>query len=109
MTSIFQEAHEQALFHAGIVNVEETMKWHGKMDCCGFANVVIYLDGRSKNCREILKLDGWSKGWYPKQLIGSINITRTQNLTHKENVCRAYAETFTELTGIPASVTSRMD
>lgn len=105
-------AYKHALISAKIVFTEQKILWANRWDACGFVYIYIGVDGRSK-LSKVLKNSGlWEKDYRPGRLMLSAHVPEgeyVQEITMKENACKAYCETFNEITGLSSYMSSRLD
>jgi len=99
------EAAKQAAYRA----TQDFLSVNGDRDCCGFAWVTVYTDGRSKVGRALMKA-GFKKT-YGQSGIQMWNPSGhlTQALTAKEVGAEAMARVLRERLGVEAYAGSRMD
>jgi hypothetical protein len=82
---------------------------HGDRDCCGFAWLTVYTDGRSRVGRALIKA-GFKKTYgQPGIQVWNPSGHRTQALTAKEVGAEAMARVLREQLGVEAYAGSRMD
>ena len=82
---------------------------NGDRDCCGFAWVTVYTDGRSKMGRSLMKAGFKKEYGQPGLQMWNPSGHRTQALTAKEVGAEAAARVLRERLGVEAYSNSRMD
>lgn len=98
-------AAKQAAFCA----TQDFLSVNGDRDCCGFAWVTVYTDGRSKMGRSLMKA-GFKKVYgQPGLQMWNPSAHGTQALTAKEVGAEAAARVLRERLGVEAYSNSRMD
>jgi hypothetical protein len=99
------EAAKAAAYRA----TQDFLSVNGDRDCCGFAWVTVYTDGRSKVGRNLMKA-GFKKVYgQPGLQMWNPSGHRTQALTAKEVGAEAAARVLRERLGVEAYSNSRMD
>lgn len=99
------EAAKAAAYRA----TQDFLSVNGDRDCCGFAWVTVYTDGRSQVGRSLMKA-GFRKMYGQKGLqMWNPSGHCTQAMTAKEVGAEAAARVLRERLGVEACVKSRMD
>lgn len=107
--SEYETAHKLATEAAVKAAAELEDNTGGHMwGACGFAWVKADVDGRSRTAKELKKI-GFRKSYGGGLDLWNPSKHHTQNIDIKEVGAMAYADMFTELTGVKVYAQSRLD